>query len=202
MALSPGDKLGPCEILTPIGTDGMGWVCGAFAVRMSRYFLMCLVAIAASVPVAAQSTALTYVPDSSVKLYQINGDCDWVQWDATSTSSTPTCNRTASQTATNADVLGDDVAASFEHNGELIMTFGDTIGAATPYSPMWTSVQNTFKWGAHDPIARGTTQNAQDGLLLNFFLNGNHGLAVLPPPIGNAVDMGIESSNGSGPTAI
>jgi hypothetical protein len=188
------DKLGQYEILAPVGKGGVGAVYSAFAVRMSNFFFACL-AVFACVPVAAQSTALTYVPGSSVKLYQINGDCDWVQWDATIASSAPTCKRTVSQTATNADVLGDDVASSFEHNGELIMTFGDTIGTGSTYYPTWTSVQNTFGWGAHDPIARSTTQNAQDGLLLNFFLKGNHGLEVLPPPQpnGNAVDMGIDN---------
>ncbi len=138
------------------------------------------------------SPALNYIPGSSVKLYQVNGDCDWAEWDATITNKTPTCKPTASQTATNADVLGDDVPVAFEHKGELIVTFGDTIGAAG-YSA-WTSVQNSFLWGAHDPIARSTTTNAADGLLLNFFLHGTHGLEVLPPPQPNGapVDMGID----------
>jgi uncharacterized protein (TIGR03437 family) len=142
----------------------------------------------------AQSSAptLTYNPGSSVKLYQINGDCDWAVWDATIANKTPTCKPTTSKTATNADVLGDDVATSFENNGELIMMFGDTIGAAAAYNPMWIGFQNTFAWNAHDPIARSTTLHAEDGLLLNFFLSGNHGLEVLPPPQPNgmAVDMG------------
>jgi hypothetical protein len=60
------------------------------------------------------SPALTYVPGSSVKLYQVNGDCDWAEWDATITNKTPTCKPTASRTATNADVLGDDVPVAFE----------------------------------------------------------------------------------------
>ncbi|SPF41921.1 exported hypothetical protein [Candidatus Sulfopaludibacter sp. SbA4] len=139
------------------------------------------------------SPALTYIPGSSVRLYQVNGDCDWVEWDATITNKSPTCKPTASQTVTNADVLGDDVPVAFEHNGELIVTFGDTIGAAG-YTA-WTSVQNSFGWGAHDPIARSTTMNAADGLLLNFFVNGKHGLEVLPPPEpnGTPVDMGIDN---------
>jgi uncharacterized protein (TIGR03437 family) len=136
---------------------------------------------------------LTYVPGSSVKLYQVNGDCDWAVWDATITNKTPTCKPTTSQTATKADVLGDDVPVAFEHNGELIVTFGDTIGTAA-YGP-WTNVQNSFIWGAHDPIARSTTANAADGLLLNFFLNGTHALEVLPPPQpdGTPVDVGIDN---------
>jgi hypothetical protein len=98
-------------------------------------------AITFAPPAAAQSTnpALTYIPGSSVELYQINGDCDWVEWDATITNKTPTCKSTISKTVTNGDVLGDDVATSFENNGELIMMFGDMIGAAA-YS-MWTVIQ-------------------------------------------------------------
>jgi uncharacterized protein (TIGR03437 family) len=156
-------------------------------------FITALIALAGLPAIFAQSPALTYIPNSSVKLYQVNGDCDWAAWDATITSKTPTCKPTVSQTATKADVLGDDVPVAFEHSGELIVTFGDTIGAAG-YSA-WTSVQNSFGWGAHDPIARSTTTNATDGLLLSFFLKGNHGLEVLPPPQpdGTPVDMGIDN---------
>src|ERR1019366_194060 len=156
-------------------------------------FITALIALAGLPAVFAQSPALTYIPNSSVKLYQVNGDCDWVAWDATITSKTPTCKPTASQTATKADVLGDDVPAAFVNNGELIVTFGDTIGAAG-YGA-WTNVQNSFLWQSRDPIARSTTANASDGLLLNFFPNGNHGLAVLPPPQpnGTPVDMGVDN---------
>src|ERR1700689_4501075 len=145
------------------------------------------------VPLAmAQSgiPTLTWVPGSSVKLYQINGDCDWPAWDATITSKTPTCKSTTSKTATNGDVLGDDVATSFENNGELIMMFGDTIGATSAYYPTYIRCQNTFAWNAHDPIAPSSTQHAEDGLLLNFFLDGNHGLEVAK---GTAVDMGPDN---------
>ena len=36
----------------------------------------------------AASPTITWVPGSSVKLYQVNGDCDWAEWDATITSKT------------------------------------------------------------------------------------------------------------------
>jgi uncharacterized protein (TIGR03437 family) len=143
--------------------------------------------------VAAQSAppTLTFVPGSTVKLYQINGDCDWSVWDASVANKTPTCKSTTSKTATNGDVLGDDVATSFENNGELIMMFGDTIGATADYSA-WIGFLNAFAWDAHDPIARSATLHAEDGLLLNFFLSGNHALEVAPPPQpdGTPVDMG------------
>jgi uncharacterized protein (TIGR03437 family) len=161
--------------------------------------LTALIALAGLPAVFAQSPpALTYIPGSSVKLYQVNGDCDWAAWDATITSKTPTCIPTVSQTATKADVLGDDVPVAFENNGELIVTFGDTIGAAG-YGA-WTTVQNSFLWQAHDPIARSTTANASDGLLLDFFLSGTHGLEVQPPPQpnGTPVDMGTDNTPSTG----
>jgi uncharacterized protein (TIGR03437 family) len=154
-------------------------------------FLFCLSCATAQPGIGNPN--VTYIQGSSVKLYQVNGDCDWAVWDATNNTKTPTCKPTTSQTATRADVLGDDVPVSFERNGELIVTFGDTIGTAN-YYPAWTSIQNSFKWNAHDPIARSTTLHAEDGLLLNFFLNGNHGLEVLPPPQpdGTPVDMSVD----------
>ena len=99
-----------------------------------KFASLLLAALAPIVPVLAQSSglppSLTYIPGSSVKLYQINGDCDWAQWDATITSSTPTCKPTTSKTATNADVLGDDVATSFENNGELITDASEDTSSA------------------------------------------------------------------------
>ncbi len=147
---------------------------------------------------AQNPPALTYIPNSSVKLYQVNGDCDWVPWDATLNQKTPTCKPTTSKTLTNADILGDDVPVAFENNGELIVTFGDTIGAAG--YPKYSNVTNAFQWGAHDPIARSTTQSASDGLLLNFFLSGNHGLEIQPPPQpdGTPVDMGADNVPNTG----
>ena len=100
-----------------------------------------LIALTQAPPVIGQSPT-----GSSVKLYQVNGDCDWVEWDASISAKSPACLPTTSQTASRADVLGDDVPVAFEHNGELIVTFGDTIGAAG-YSA-WTNVKNSFEWNA------------------------------------------------------
>jgi hypothetical protein len=161
---------------------------GATAVLL---FLAAIAPIVLTTPAIAQEfgfggdIALTYIPGSSHKLYQINGDCDWVEWDATLSSKTPTCNPTISQTLTRADVLGDGLGASFEHDGSLIVLFGDTIGG-TPYYSKWARISNSYMWQAGDPIARSTTQHAEDGLLLNFFLTGTaptvHALPVQPPP--------------------
>ena len=169
---------------------------GVLASRGQVALALAAVAMVLS-PAAAQSVnqtpALTYVPGSSVKLYQVTGDCDWVEWDATINNKTPTCKPTASQTLSKADVMGDDVPVVFENNGEMILTFGDTIGAST-FAP-WSDVANSFVWDAHDPIARSRTANASDGLVLNYFLNGNHGLEILPPPqpSGTAVAMGADN---------
>jgi uncharacterized protein (TIGR03437 family) len=167
------------------------------AVTQASLFLILILATRALAQ-TSNPPALTYVPGSSVKLYQVNGDCDWAAWDATITAKNPTCVPTASKTLTNADVLGDDVPVAFEHNGELIVTFGDTIGALG--NGAWSDIQNSFNWAAHDPIARSTTANASDGLLLNFFLNGNHGLEVQPPPQpnGTPVDMGADNVPNTG----
>ena len=72
------------------------------------------------------------------------------------------------------------------------MMFGDTIGATSAYYPTYIGFQNTFAWNAHDPIGHSTTLHAEDGLLLNFFMSGNHALEVAPPPQpnGTPVDMG------------
>jgi uncharacterized protein (TIGR03437 family) len=163
------------------------------AYSLKKALLPFLLLHALSLTMQAQAPILTYVPGSTTKLYQVNGDCDWVEWDATMSSKIPTCKPTTSRTVTNADVLGDDVPVAFEHNGELILTFGDTIGAAGYKA--WTNVTNPFQWQAHDPIARSTTVNASDGLLLNYFLDGTHGLEIQPPPQPNGTAVNMEADN-------
>jgi hypothetical protein len=140
---------------------------------------------------------LTYSAGTTHKLRQINGDCEWPVWDATITTDAsnniinpdPVCVPTLSQTVTRADVLGQGLGYSFEHDGQLIFLFGDTIGATTghgdgiDYSP-WTTVQNPFQYQAGDTMAWSTTQHSEDGLVLNYFLaNGSspsHALVVQP----------------------
>jgi hypothetical protein len=140
---------------------------------------------------------LTYTPGSTHKIEQVNGDCDWSVWDATITADAsgkitnpdPVCVPTLSQTVTRADVLGQGLGYSFEHDGQLIFLFGDTIGGTTghgdgvDYSP-WTAVQNSFQYQAGDTMAWSTTQRAEDGLLLNYFLadgsSPSHALVVQP----------------------
>jgi hypothetical protein len=74
------------------------------------------------------------------------------------------------------------------------MTFGDTIGADSTYSPTWTSIENPYAWQAHDPIGFSTTRHAEDGLLIDFPLMGTHAQEVLPTdqPEGTPVKMGAD----------
>jgi hypothetical protein len=137
---------------------------------------------------------LAFVPHSTVKLYQVTGDCDWEIWDATISNASPTCKPTRSQTASRADVLGTDVPQVFEHDGEMIITFGDTFGADRVRSPKWIGFQKRFQWKQHDPIGRSKTARVGDGLLIDFFMDGAHALEVLPPPQpdGTPVEMGAD----------
>ena len=112
---------------------------------------------------AAQATgpiSLTYIPGTSVKLEQLIGDTDY-----------QTKAPTASQTLTRYNILGNDIGYSFEDNGKLFISFGDTIG-----------INANFQ--AHDPIATSTATDGEAPLLLNFFTNSNGTpLFVLPPGV-------------------
>ena len=120
-------------------------------------------------PAAGQS--LTYIPGSSVKIEQIIGDQDYQK-------KTPT----TSQTLSRFNILGNDIGYSFEDNGKLIFSFGDTIGKNVNYR-------------ARDPIAWSTSTDPEAGLLLNFFINADGTpLFVLPP----GVDMGPDDVPNSG----
>jgi uncharacterized protein (TIGR03437 family) len=70
--------------------------------------------------VAAQSLDPVWVPGSSQKVCQANGEKDY-----------QTGQPTVSQTQTNYGLIGDDLGASFEHNGKLWLLFGDTQPTAT-----------------------------------------------------------------------
>lgn len=130
---------------------------------------------------------LTYNTGSSQKIEQVNGDCDWVAWDA---SNGTNCVSTASRTTTHFDVLGDDIGSSFEHNGKLIFVFGDTIGATdaksgdTAYYPGWIDFVNNYPFDAGDPIGYSTTQSPNDPLLLTYFPSANSSsLPLLVKPV-------------------
>jgi hypothetical protein len=144
---------------------------------------------------------LTYNVGTSHKVEQITADCNWPEWDATIvgtalmngttkiTNPDPVCVPTLSQTVSRADVLGQDTAYSFEHNGEVIFLFGDTFGATTGegdgvnFAP-WTTLQNSFPYQAGDTMAWSSARRSEDGLLLNYFLdngsNPSHALVIQP----------------------
>ena len=172
---------------------------------------------------------LTYSPGTSHKVEPLTADCDWPEWDATIVGTTsadgttkitnpdPVCVPTLSQTVTRADALGQDTAYSFEHGGEIIFLFGDTIGA-TPGDgngvdfALWTTVQNPFAYQAGDTMAWSTTRRAEDGIELNYVLaNGSdprHALLVQPVyqtsqcypdgSCGTALPMGADDIPNSG----
>jgi hypothetical protein len=177
-----------------------------------------------SLPLAAQDgdhnhgaqLSLTYRQGSSRKIEQLTADCDWVEWDATISNPNPTCKRTASQTATRADVLGQGLGYSFEHDGKLIFLFGDTFGATigggdgVAYYPTWTNVQNTFQYQAGDTMAWSSTRRPEEGLLLNYFLSSDQSHALIVQPTyatpqcypdgtcGTALPMGADDIPNSG----
>jgi Domain of unknown function (DUF4185) len=124
---------------------------------------------------------LTYQPGSSVKQEQVTGDCDWTLWDANIARNVagkivnpdPACTPTLSQTTTKFNVLGHDLGSNFEHNGQTIFLFGDTIGATGQYNPQWTALENPFPYMAGDTFAYSTTLHAEDGLVLDYFVGAD-----------------------------
>src|SRR5579871_4206016 len=146
---------------------------------------------AISTECASAATTLTYEPGSTVKLYQVNGDCDWVEWDATINQPHPTFKPTAILTSTWVEILGDDLPIIFEHNGEMIITFGDTFGANANRAK-WTTHRNTYRWQAGDPIGRSTSTTHP--LKIDFFMNGDHALEVTPP----GIEMGADDVPSAG----
>jgi len=81
-----------------------------------------LIVVAALFPMAgmAQPADPGWVPGSSQKVCQPNGEIDY-----------QTRQPTVSQTQTNYGLVGDDLGASFEHNGKLWFLFGDTAPTGT-----------------------------------------------------------------------
>ena len=126
---------------------------------------------------------LTFKQGSSHKIEQVNGDCDWVVWDATDvvakdgtvSNNNSTCKPTVSKTTTRFDVLGDDIGTSFEHEGKLVFPFGDTTGATSgkgsrSFLPkLDISFSDDYMFNAGDPIAYSSTQRPEQGLLLDYF---------------------------------
>src|SRR5260370_19472231 len=114
-----------------------------------------------SIPLAAQTPMLTYIPGSSVKLEQIIGDCDWQYLDWSSGKGT--CKPTASQTGTRFHVLGNGEGYTFEHNGKLIYLSGDT--EPTDF--------NKYNFRAGDPLGFSTTTDGEAPFYLTYYTDSN-----------------------------
>jgi uncharacterized protein DUF4185 len=129
-------------------------------------------------PDAGSGTTLTFNSGSSVKVQQIIGDCDW----AVKTAS-GTCQRTASQTISRANVAGNDIGDSFEQpeTGRLIFMFGDTF-SNDPSAPWSTSGLPSVEYHQHDPIAWTDSTDGDAPLTLNFFLTSLPN-ATVPTPL-------------------
>lgn len=104
----------------------------------------------ASVPLIADTT-LTWISGSTVKVEQLIGDCDY-----SAQATTGQCKPTTSRTATRAKLLGTDLGASFESQGNVIFLFGDSIGPTEDYL-------------AADTMASSTSTNPAAGLFLDVF---------------------------------
>ena len=84
--------------------------------KMQMKIILLSVAVLLSMSTMAQSTDPIWVPGSSQKVCQPNGENDY-----------QTQRPTVSQTQTNYGLVGSDLGASFEHNGKLWLLFGDTL---------------------------------------------------------------------------
>ena len=130
-------------------------------------------------PAAAQpaggTTTLTFNSGSTVKVEQLLGDMDY-----------QTKKPTASQTVTRFNILGSDIGYSFENNGKLMFSFGDTISKDA-------SVVN---YRAGDPLAWTTGTNPDAPLLLNFYMTRDGSAPLFVRPQG--VAMGADDVPNSG----
>lgn len=108
------------------------------------------------VPEGKRVERIWYRPGATVKLEQLIGD-----WD--SHLKIPTLNQTVSDYG----YIGTDLGQPFEHNGEIIFLFGDTMGT---------------RGFVESSIGRSSTTSPEEGLRLDFFTDDNGEiLSILPP---------------------
>ncbi len=154
--------------------------------RPSNRFRVCFVAISVCAFAAAQSTTLTYNPGSTSKVEQIIGDCDWQAQAQQIVSGQPvTCKPTSSQTVTRFNILGTDVGDSFEADGKVVFSFGDTISKDV----------GAVNYHAGDPVAWSTSTDPEAGLLLNFYTNPDGSPLFVKPP---GINMGADDIPNAG----
>jgi hypothetical protein len=151
-----------------------------------RLFLV-LVATIASVAANAQEIVLKC--ERSTKQEQVIGDYDWA--DLNRGIFTPTKSRTIARY----NVAGNGLGYSFEHDGQLIFLFGDTI-SNNPDLPWGRySKQPYADYHAHDPMAVSNTTDPESGLLLDFLTKPDGTLLFVEPP---GIEMGPDGIPNSG----
>jgi hypothetical protein len=161
------------RVPVPVG----GWV--AF---VGASLLLCM-------PAAAQvgGTSLTWIPGSSVKVQQLIGG-EWPPGDPVSYCVPPgdpredidwqTKEPLLNQTYTNWLVGGTDLGSSFEHGGQALFLFGDTL-----------------YFNAGDTMAATSSTDAASGLPLSFFTAKDGSTLLIQPQYssGGYVDMGVDN---------
>jgi hypothetical protein len=146
--------------------------------------IMMFGAMAAGANAAAlEPPVLTWKTNSSIKLEQIIGDCDWdYYWHNNSN-----CLATTSTTSNRFGVLGDGQLSSFESNGKVIVIGGDAISGDP----------TNHNLHAFDPIGYSTTTDPEAGFLINYYTNAD-GSTVFVQPKG--IQMGGDDLPTSGIT--
>src|SRR6516165_10555220 len=119
--------------------------------HLFRLTLVCGVMAASAKATALEPPGLTWITNSSIKLEQIIGDCDWdVYWHSN------TCLPTTSATSNRFGVLGDGQLSCFESNGKVIVIGGDAISGDP----------TNHNLHAFDPIGYSTTTDPEAGFLI------------------------------------
>jgi hypothetical protein len=112
------------------------------------------------------SPTVAYLPNSSRKLIQVNGPCDWAAWDLGNGPCYPTA-----ATDSGSEVLGDDEGNSFvdTSTGKLIFLFGDTIGVQLPITAPLLEKNIYPKFHAADAIATAPMPANAGDFTIDFF---------------------------------
>ena len=148
---------------------------------------------------------LTYNPDTTRKVVQTLGPCDWAAWDfkpatAETEASWGTCEATAAS-GDPSQILGEDLGYSFENpkTKKLIFLFGDAIGVEIPTAdslfptspmcppttspPALQTTQCFVDFQAHDAIAESSVDLTVEDFHLHILTVPDTGSGVLDQPL-------------------
>jgi uncharacterized protein DUF4185 len=144
---------------------------------LCRIVLIAGLALAAGISAATQpGTKLTFIVGSTAKVEQLIGDLDKQR-------NAPT----ASQTLTRYGIEGTDLGYSFEHNGQVLFLFGDTIGNAGPRGGRGRrGAAAGGGVGGGDPIGVTRATDPERGVKMDF-LPGSDGSYLRVRPEGVAM---------------